>query len=61
MFFFLSITKQHVCVNLFCSWDHHREPQNYSRTFSFTVSCWWNDLPTLIWNAESITAFKRQL
>ncbi len=31
------------------------------RTFSFTVSCWWNDLPNPIWNAESLTTFKKHL
>ncbi len=30
-----------------------------SRTFSFTVPGWWNELPTLIRNAESLTIFKR--
>ncbi|XP_038591448.1 uncharacterized protein LOC119915779, partial [Micropterus salmoides] len=38
-----------------------RATKSLSRTFSFTVPCWWNDLPTLIRNAESLTAFKRQL
>ncbi|CAM4598605.1 unnamed protein product [Leuciscus chuanchicus] len=35
--------------------------KSLSRTFSFTVPCWWNALPTLIRNAESLTTFKRQL
>ncbi|XDV52311.1 hypothetical protein PO909_021054 [Leuciscus waleckii] len=34
--------------------------KSLSRTFSFTVPCWWNALPTLIRNAESLTTFKRQ-
>ena len=38
-----------------------RGTKSLSRTFSFTVPCWWNDLPTVIRNAESLTAFKRQL
>ncbi len=32
-----------------------------SRTFSFTVPGWWNELPTPIRNAESLTIFKRHL
>ncbi|CAM4660941.1 unnamed protein product [Leuciscus chuanchicus] len=35
--------------------------KSLSSTFSFTVPCWWNALPTLIRNAESLTTFKRQL
>ncbi|CAM4572394.1 unnamed protein product [Leuciscus chuanchicus] len=35
--------------------------KSLSRTFSFTVPCWWNALHTLIRNAESLTTFKRQL
>ncbi|XDV17935.1 hypothetical protein PO909_023723 [Leuciscus waleckii] len=35
--------------------------KSLSRTFSFTVPCWWNTLPTLIRNAESLTTFKKQL
>ncbi len=31
------------------------------RTFSFTVSGWWNELPTPIQNAESLTIFKQHL
>jgi len=38
-----------------------RALKSLSRTFSFTVPCWWNDLPTLTCNAESLTAFKAQL
>ncbi len=30
-------------------------------TFSFTVSGWWNELPTPIRNAESLTIFKQHL
>ncbi len=32
-----------------------------SRTFPFTVLGWWNELPTPIRNAESLTIFKRHL
>ncbi len=32
-----------------------------SQTFSFTVPGWWNELPTPIRNAESLTIFKRHL
>ncbi|CAM4675241.1 unnamed protein product [Leuciscus chuanchicus] len=35
-----------------------RATKSLSRTFSFTVPCWWNALPTLIQNAESMTTFK---
>ncbi len=35
--------------------------KSLSRTFSFTVPGWWNELPTLIQNAESLTIFKRHL
>ncbi len=38
-----------------------RDTKSLSRTFSFTVPGWWNDLPTPIQNAESLTIFKRQL
>ncbi|XP_077058569.1 uncharacterized protein LOC143711118 isoform X2 [Siphateles boraxobius] len=38
-----------------------RGTKSLSRTFSFTVPCWWNDLPTLVRNGESLTAFKSQL
>ncbi len=43
-------------------WYHHREAQkSFSRTFSFTVSGWWNNLPTPIRNAGSLSIFKQQL
>ncbi len=32
-----------------------------SRTFSFTTPGWWNDLPTPIRNAGSLSTFKQQL
>ncbi len=38
-----------------------RGTKSLSRTFSFTVPGWWNELPTLIQNAESLTIFKRHL
>ncbi len=38
-----------------------RGTKSLSRTFSFTVSGWWNDIPTPIRNAESLTIFKRYL
>ncbi len=38
-----------------------RGTKSLSRTFSFTVPGWWNELPTPIRNAESLTIFKRQL
>ncbi len=38
-----------------------RGSKSLSRTFSFTVPGWWNDLPTPIRNAEYLTIFKQQL
>ncbi|XP_051739780.1 calcium and integrin-binding family member 2 isoform X1 [Ctenopharyngodon idella] len=38
-----------------------RGTKSLFRTFSFTVPCWWNDLPAFIQNAESLAIFKRQL
>ncbi len=32
--------------------------KSLSRTFSFTVPGWWNELPTAIRNAESLSIFK---
>ncbi len=42
-------------------WCHHREAQSLFRTFPFTVPGWWNDLPTPIRNAGSLSIFKRHL
>ncbi len=38
-----------------------RGTKSLSRTFSFTVPGWWNELPTPIRNAESLTIFKQHL
>ncbi len=38
-----------------------RGSKSFSRTFSFTNPGWWNDLPTLIRNAGSLSIFKPQL
>ncbi len=38
-----------------------RGSKSLSRTFSFTVPGWWNDLPTPIRNAGSMSNFKQQL
>ncbi len=38
-----------------------RGSKSLSRKFSFTVPVWWNDLPTPIRNADSLTIFKRWL
>ncbi len=38
-----------------------RGSKSLSRTFSFTLPGWWNDLPTSIRNADSLTIFKRWL
>ncbi len=40
---------------------HKRGTKSLSRSFSFTVPGWWNDLPTPIRNADSLTTVKRQL
>ncbi len=36
-----------------------RGSKSLSRTFSFTIPCWWNDLPTPIRKAESLPLFKQ--
>ncbi len=38
-----------------------RSSKSLSRTFSFTIPGWWNDLPTPIRNAGSLSIFKQQL
>ncbi len=38
-----------------------RGSKSLSRTFSFTVPGWWNDLPTPIRNTGSLSIFKQQL
>ncbi len=38
-----------------------RGSKSLSRTFTFTVPGWWNDLPTPIRNAGSLSVFKQQL
>ncbi|KAL0195032.1 hypothetical protein M9458_008604, partial [Cirrhinus mrigala] len=38
-----------------------RGTKSLYRTFSYTVPGWWNDLPTAIRNANSLTTFKRLL
>ncbi len=50
-----STSERHLVV------PSQRGSKSFSRTFSFTVPGWWNDLPTPIQNAESLTIFKRQL
>ncbi len=40
---------------------HQRGSKSLSRTFSFTIPDWWNDLPTPIRNAGSLSIFKQQL
>ncbi len=39
----------------------HRGSKSLSRKFSFTIPGWWNDLPTPIRNAGSLSIFKQQL
>jgi len=50
-----SINEQRLMV------PSQRASKSLCRTFSFTVPCWWNNLPIIIRNAESVTSFKRQL
>ncbi len=38
-----------------------RVSKSLSRTFSFTVPGWWNDLPTPLRNTGSLSTFKQQL
>ncbi len=38
-----------------------RGSKSLSRTFYFTIPGWWNDLPTPIRNARSLSNFKQQL
>ncbi len=38
-----------------------RGSKSHSKTFSFTIPGWWNDLPTPIRNAGSLSIFKQQL
>ncbi len=38
-----------------------RGSKSLSRTFSFTIPCWWNNLSTPIRNAGSLSIFKQQL
>jgi len=38
-----------------------RGTKSLSRTFSFTVPIWWNDLPNSIQAAESLPIFKKRL
>ncbi|KAI2655565.1 hypothetical protein H4Q32_017981 [Labeo rohita] len=38
-----------------------RGTKSLSRTFSYTIPGWWNDLPTAIRNANSLTTFKQPL
>ncbi len=42
-------------------WDLRESDASWCSTFSFTVPGWWNELPTPIRNAESLTIFKRHL
>ncbi len=38
-----------------------RGSKSLYRTFSFTIPGWWNDIPTPIRNAGSLSTFKQQL
>ncbi len=38
-----------------------RGSKSLSRTFSFTIPGWWNNLPTPIRNAGSLSIFKQQM
>ncbi len=42
-------------------WCHPKGTKSLSRTFSWTVPSWWNDLPISILTAESLAIFKKHL
>ncbi len=50
-----SASERHLMV------PSQRGSKSLSRTFSFTVPDWWNDLPTPIRNTGSLSIFKQQL
>ncbi len=50
-----SASERHLVV------PSQRGSKSLSRTFSFTIPGWWNDLPTPIRNAGSLSIFKQQL
>ncbi len=50
-----SASERHLVV------PSQRGSKSLSRTFSFTVPGWWNDLPTPIRNAGSLSIYKQQL
>ncbi len=50
-----SASERHLVV------PSQRGSKSLSRTFSFTIPGWWNDLPTPIRNAGSLSNFKQQL
>ncbi len=50
-----SASERHLVV------PSHRGSKSLSRTFSFTIPGWWNDLPTPTRNAGSLSIFKQQL
>ncbi len=53
--FLRSASERHLMV------PSQRGSKSLSRTFSFTVPGWWNDLPTPIRNAGSLSIYKQQL
>ncbi len=50
-----SVSERHLAM------PSQRGTKSLSRTFSFTVPGWWNELPTLLQNAGSLSIFKRHL
>ncbi len=50
-----SASERHLVV------PSQRGTKSLSRTFSWTVPSWWNDLPISIRKAESLAIFKKQL
>ncbi len=50
------LSNRHIpqCVT---PWCHHRGTKSLSRTFSFIVPDWWNELLTAIRNTGSLTIF----
>ncbi len=52
-----TLQKSEVCLVV----PSQRGSKSLSRTFSFTIPGWWNNLPTPIRNAGSLSIFKQQL
>ncbi len=66
-FWTLSYTQRHCHVRIWHASERRlvvpsqRRSKSLSRTFSFTIPGWWNNLHTPIRNAGSLSIFKQQL